>query len=201
MTAAPGPVYEAIRRRRVTRQMSQNRSTRASSSLIIRAARYAPNAGNRRLQPVISVTDPRTLRMLRLVSPGMLPQPTAAAVICIDEGRAAGYGFRPGTPGLYIDVGTTAATMLLAAFELGVACCPVTSFSRAAVARILGMDDAVKPQMIICLGRAGAHQPPAMGARWAARSNPGEPAVGGGAVPPGRHDRSRLERQYLVGDR
>ena len=113
---------------------------------------------------MIGVTDPRTLRLLRLVSPGMLPTPTAAAVICIDEGRAAGYGFRPGTPGLYVDVGTTAATMLLAAFEMGVGCCPVTSFSRAAVARILGVDAGVAPQMIICLGHAAAQQPPAMGA-------------------------------------
>ena len=55
--------------------------------------------------------------------------------------------------------------MLLAAFELGVASCPVTSFSRAAVARILGVEAAVTPQMIICLGHAGAEQPPAMGAR------------------------------------
>ncbi len=165
MTGAPGPVYEAIRRRRVTRQMTTEPVDPDDLELIIRAARYAPNAGNRRLQPVISVTDSRTLRLLRLVSPGMLPAPTAAAVICIDEARAAGYGFRPGTPGLYVDVGTTAATMLLAAFELGVASCPVTSFSRAAVARILGVEAAVTPQMIICLGHAGAEQPPAMGAR------------------------------------
>ena len=164
MTAAPGPVYEAIRRRRVTRQMTPEPVDPHDLDLIIRAARYAPNAGNRRLQPVIAVTEARTLRLLRLISPGMLPAPTAAAVICIDEERAAGYGFRPGTPGLYVDVGTTAATMLLAAFEIGVACCPVTSFSRAAAARILGLGESIKPQMIICLGHAAAEQPPAMGA-------------------------------------
>jgi hypothetical protein len=51
----------------------------------------------------------------------MLPRPSAAAVTCIDEGRAIGFGFRPDAPGLFIDVGTAAATMLLAAHAIGLA--------------------------------------------------------------------------------
>jgi nitroreductase len=127
---------------------------------VLRSARYAPNAGNRRLQPVVPVTDPDLLRLLRMVAPGMIVRPTAAAVICIDTARAVGFGFRPGVPGLYVDVGTAAATMLLAAHAVGLASCPVTSFSHAAVARLLGLPDGTEPQLIVCLGHPAEHQPP-----------------------------------------
>jgi nitroreductase len=94
----------------------------------------------------------------------MLPRPHAVVVICIDQRRAAAFGFRPGTPGLYIDVGTAAATMLLAADAIGLASCPVTSFSHAAVARLLELDEGVTPQLMVCLGHAAAQQPPPMSA-------------------------------------
>jgi nitroreductase len=145
-------LYDALRARRVTRQMSARPVPSEAVDQVVQAARFAPNAGNRRLQPVLAVTDPTTLGLLRLVSPGMIPVPQAAAIICIDEGRAASYGFRPGTPGLHIDVGTVAATMLTAAQAVGLGACPVTSFSRAAVARILALTNSVKPYMIVCLG-------------------------------------------------
>jgi nitroreductase len=96
-------VYKAIRTRRVTRQMDARPVDPHDLELVVRAARYAPNAGNRRVQPVVAVTEPRMLELLRMVAPGMLPHPQAAVVICIDQTRAAGYGFRPRTPGLYVD--------------------------------------------------------------------------------------------------
>jgi nitroreductase len=161
------PAYEAILTRRVTRSMSDAPVAPADLEAILRAGRHAPSAGNRRLQPVHPVTDPRMIHRIRLVAPGMLVKPTAALVIAIDLVRAQDYGFAPDTPGLYIDVGTTAATLLLAAHTLGVASCPITSFSRAAVDRLLGLPDGVHSRMIIALGHAATTgEPPAMG-RWA----------------------------------
>jgi nitroreductase len=151
--------YEAIRTRRMTRQMSDEPVDPEVFALVLEAARYAPNAGNRRLQPVVPVTDAGMLRMLRMVSPGMIPRPQAVIVVRLDTVRAAGFGFRPGTPGLYIDVGTTASTLLLAAHALGLASCPVTSFSYAAVARLLDLGRGIAPQLVVCLGHAAPTQP------------------------------------------
>ncbi|HEY1281744.1 MAG TPA: nitroreductase family protein [Acidimicrobiales bacterium] len=173
MSGEANPVYDAIRTRRVTRQMDARPVEPADLDRVVRAARYAPNAGNRRLQPVIPVSSPRLLQLLRLVAPGMLPRPAAAAVICIDVGRAAGFGFRSDAPGLFVDVGTTAATMLLAAHAIGLASCPVTSFSRAAVARLLGLGDSMTPRLIVCLGHAADAQPPPMAAVGTQASRPG----------------------------
>lgn len=161
-------LYDAIRTRRVTRAMSDEPVDHDQLELVVRAARYAPSGGNRRLQPVVPVDDETTLRLHRMVSPGMLPRPRAAAVVCVDERRARSYGFEPNSPALALDVGTTAATLLLAAHAVGLASCPVTSFSRAAAARIMKLEPEVSPRLIVCLGHASAHQPPAMGA-WASR--------------------------------
>jgi len=174
-----GEVYEAIRSRRVTRSMSMQPVDPAQLEQVVRSARYAPNAGNRRLQPVLAIDDARHLRLLRMIAPGMIARPTAAAVVCIDFGRAEQFGFRRETAGLFIDVGTTAATMLLAAHALGLAACPVTSFSRVAADRLLGLDPDVSAQMIICLGHAGdpEAEPPLIGGwvRAGSRSDSASP--------------------------
>jgi hypothetical protein len=40
---------------------------------------------------------------------------------------------------------------------------PVTSFSRVAAARLLGLPARLEPRMIICLGHPAGDQPPPMG--------------------------------------
>jgi nitroreductase len=166
VNAPDQPVLQAILSRRVIRNMTDQPVAPSDLDAVRRAVRAAPNAGNRRLQPSVVVTDPARLRLLRMVSPGMLARPTAAIVICVDVARAVEFGFAPDTPGLYIDVGTAAATALLAAHALGLAAEPVTSFSRTAARRLLGLRDGLDPRLIVCLGHASASQPPAMGA-WA----------------------------------
>ncbi len=162
MTA--NPVLDAIHDRRVTRRMSDEPLDPALLDLVVESARWAPNAGNRRLQPVVPVTDPVVLRLLKAVSPGMVPRPRAAVVICLDTVRAEEFGFQPGHRGLYVDIGTTAATLLLAAHSVGLGACPVTSFSRAAAARILGLPTGHSPEMIVCLGHAAGVQPATLSA-------------------------------------
>jgi nitroreductase len=129
---------------------------------ILDAAAHAPSAGNRRLHRFVVVDDPQTLRMIRMVSPGMLQHPAAAIVICIDTARAIGYGFKANSSGLYVDVGTAAQTTLLAAHALGVGSGPVTSFSRAALSVVLNLPVGWKPEMIICLGFPATSQLPSM---------------------------------------
>ncbi len=157
----------AIRSRRVVRSMTEDPIPPEILETIVRSAHFAPNAGNRRLQRLVPVADPRLLRLLRLVSPGMVPRPRAALVICLDLERAARFRMDERTPGLLVDVGTLAATILLAAHGAGVGSCPVTSFSRAAVARLLGLDAGLLPWMIVCLGYPADGQPPPMSVRAA----------------------------------
>ncbi len=152
-------VLEAIRSRRVVRAMTAEPVDRKTLENVLDAARWAPTAGNRHLQRFVASDDPATLRVLRAVCPGMLQRPTAAITICTDRGLAADYGFPPDAPGLFVDVGTATATILLAAHALGVGAGPVSSFSRAAVAVVLRLPHTWVPELIICLGHTAPGGP------------------------------------------
>jgi nitroreductase len=105
-----------------------------------------------------------------MVSPGMIQRPTAAITICTDRTAADDYGFPPNAVGPYIDVGTAAATMMLAAHALGVGAGPVSSFSHAAVGVALRLPAGWSPDLILCLGHAAPTQPapvnPNRSLRW-----------------------------------
>lgn len=152
-------VLAAIRSRRVTRAMTAEPLDRAVLETILDAARWAPTAGNRHLQRYVVSDDAGTLRALRMVSPGMVQKPAAVVAICVDRPLAARYGFPADATGPYVDVGTTAATILLAAHALGVGAGPVTSFSRAAVAVVLRLPEGWSAELLVCLGRPAPDQP------------------------------------------
>src|SRR5499427_10894801 len=156
------PVLEAIRTRRMARALTGEPIARSELEEVLKAARSAPSAGNRRLHRFIAVQDPLTLRLLRMVTPGMFQRPVAIVVICIDGTAAESYGMRPTAKGLYVDVGTAAQTMLLAAHSLGLGSGVVTSFSQAAVKEVLNLPEHLSPEMFVCLGYAAPVQPSAM---------------------------------------
>jgi nitroreductase len=158
-------VLAAIRSRRVVRSMTAEPVGREALETILDAARWAPTAGNRHLQRFVATDDAATLRVLRAVSPGMLPRPTAAITICTDRALAADFGFPPDATGLYVDVGTAMATILLAAHAIGVGAGPVSSFSRAAVAVVLGLPGGWRPELVVCLGNPAPGGPAPMRGR------------------------------------
>ena len=81
MTAARGDVADAvlatIRSRRVARALTDEPVDPAQLEAVLDAARWAPTAGNRHLQRFAATTDPRVLRVLRMVSPGMIQSAAA----------------------------------------------------------------------------------------------------------------------------
>lgn len=159
------PVLAAIRSRRVVRAMTAKPVDRAAVETVLDAARWASTAGNRHLPRFVATTDPGTLHVLRMVSPGMVQRPTAAIAICIDRALAAEYGFGPDATTPFVDVGTAAATMMLAAHAIGLGTGPVTSFSRAAVSVVLRLPDGWVPELILCLGHPDETPLPAMAPR------------------------------------
>ncbi len=155
-------VLRAIRTRRVVRALTDAPVEPEQIRTVLDSARYAPHAGNRRIHRYVVLTRSSLLHAVRMVAPGMLQRPMAAIVVCVDWAKVREYGFSPDNPGPYIDVGTAAATMLLAAHSIGLGAGPVTSFSRTAVATILNLPAGIRPELIICLGQAAPQQPSGM---------------------------------------
>jgi nitroreductase len=157
-----GPVLSAIRSRRVTRAFTRRLVDDGLLHLILDAARWAPSGGNRRLNRFVVVRSPLRLRLLRAVSPGLLGEPPVVIVICVDFGQLEAIGTDDSRQNSsYVDVGTAAQSMLLAAHELGLGACPVMSFHRGAVRVLLELPTTLCPVLMLALGYA---QPAQQGA-------------------------------------
>ena len=152
-------VLEAIRGRRVVRRMTSEPVARERLEAVLAMVRWAPSAGNRRLQRFVAVQDATTLRLLRMVSPGMLQQPAALVLISIDWDRVNRFRLPRRNTGVYVDVGAAMQTLLLAAHAVGLAAGPVSSFSKAAVRVLLNLPDHLSPEVMVCLGHAAPDSP------------------------------------------
>lgn len=151
--SSPGLVFETIMARRVTREFADSPVPEAHIHLVLEAARWAPSGGGRRLNVYIVVCHPENIRKLRAVSPGILGHPQAVIVICIDQAKAQRFAFDDREHGsFYVDLGTAAENMLLAAQELRLGACPVMSFHRRAVQVLLDLPSTLEPAMMILLG-------------------------------------------------
>ena len=149
-------ILQAIRSRRVVRRMTAEPIPRADLEAVLATARFAPSAGNRRLQRFVVVQDPTMLRLLRAVAPGMVQRPAAVVAICIDWRRVDRFRLPRTNTGVYVDVGAAMQTLLLAAHAVGLGAGPVSSFSKAAVRVLLNLPDQLSPELLICLGRPAA---------------------------------------------
>jgi nitroreductase len=147
-------MLDLIASRRVVRVMTDEPVAREDLERILEAGRWAPVGGNQRTVRFVAVQDPGTLRLLRMVSPGMLQRPQAAIVLCLDRDVAEAEDSSPTDPTPLYDVGTTLQTMLLAAHALGLGAGPVSSCAWAAVAVVLNLPPSLLPRMIVCIGHA-----------------------------------------------
>ncbi len=146
-------VLETIRSRRVTRAFDERPVTDESLFGVLEAGRWATAGGNRRIHPFLVVRDPGTLARLRAVTPGMFSAPPVVIVICTDATRAAEELVQlEHDTTTWIDVGTAAMNMMVAAHALELGSCPVTSFSHGAVSVVLGLPPTVEPELFLLLG-------------------------------------------------
>ena len=101
------------------------------------------------------VEDPRRLRQVLDVSPGILGEPAALLILCLDWSRAPHLEVDDArsSHSLHVDAGAAMENVLLAAEALGIGACPVTSFHRPAVRGLLGLPDDWTPLIIVILGR------------------------------------------------
>lgn len=147
----------AIWTRRVVREFDDRPVSDQDLRVVLEAARWAPSAGNRRINKFLVVRDPETIRLVRMVSPGMLGRPTLLIVILTDLETAEREQVQVfSDTNTWIDVGGAAATMMLAAHAIGLGSCPVTSFSRPGVGVMLDLPESVIPEFIVQLGHPAA---------------------------------------------
>jgi albonoursin synthase len=165
MTAASGEVLDVMRRRRVTRAFLDDPVAVDDLKTILRAARWASSAGNRRIHRFLVIRDRASIERLRPFAPGILRVPPAVIVISTDLDAARVENVQVDRDkNTWIDVGTALTSMMLAAEALGLGSCPATSFSPAAVAQVLSFPDTLLPELMLQVGRP-APKPVAAGGK------------------------------------
>lgn len=152
-------VLDVIRTRRVVRRFTSEPVADELIRHVLEAGRWATAGGNRRIHRFLVVRDPATIRLIKLISPGMLGAPTALIMICLD-GRLAEQQQVPTErhSSGWIDVGTAAMNMMVAAHALGLGSCPVTSFSRSGMSALLELPEGVAPQLMVLLGHPAPYK-------------------------------------------
>jgi nitroreductase len=143
------------RRRRVTRSFRPGALQRSELEALVEAAWWSPSGSNRRPVKFVVVEEPRRLRQVLCVSPGILGEPAALLVLCLDWAKAPHLEIDDPrtTHSLHVDAGAAMENVLLAAEALGIGACPVMSFHRESVRRLLRLADDWTPLIIVVLGR------------------------------------------------
>ena len=148
------PVYDAIRGRRAVREFTDEPVAREAIERILRAVRWAPSAGNRRLHKLIVIESKAEIARVRAISPGMFGEPPVLFALCTDATQLEKQGVKDYDTSTMVDVGTTAMCMMLAAHELGLGSCPTTSFSEEGVRGAVNLPDHLTPDFILQVGHA-----------------------------------------------
>ncbi len=160
-------VLNAIRTRRVSRRFTPQPIRDADVRTLLDAARWAPSGGNRRIHILVVVRDPGMVRLIKAFSPGMHGLPTGLVVVCTDFERAARQAVQLELQTTrWIDVGTMAMNMMLAAHALGLGSCPLTSFSRTAISILLELPKTVFPEFVLQVGHPAGVAAPDRRARF-----------------------------------
>lgn len=154
-----GSILRTMRTRRVVRRFTAEPVGTELIRKVLEAGRWATTGGNRRVHRFLVVRDPRTIRLVKAMSPGMLGVPAAIIAICLDAPAAEEQQVPVDRhPSVWIDVGTAAMNMMVAAHAFGLGSCPVTSFSRSGVSTMLELPATAVPQMLILLGHPAPYR-------------------------------------------
>jgi nitroreductase len=151
-------VLDVIRTRRVVRRYTDEPVNDKQIRAVLEAGRWATVGGNRRVHRYLAVRDPKTIRLIKLISPGMLGAPTAIILICLDHEAIEREQTQEGHASSLIDVGTQAMNMMVAAHALGLGSCPVTSFSQSGMSTLLDLPPTVTPLLMVLLGHPEPHK-------------------------------------------
>jgi len=149
-----------MRRRRVTRTFLDEPVSVEDLREIVLAARRSSSAGNRQIRRFLVIRDPVRIERIRPFAPGILRVPPALIVLSNDLELARDANVQSDRDRtVWVDVGTALSNMMLAAEALGLGSCPATSFSQAAVAKVLSFPETLVPELLLQVGRPAT--PPA----------------------------------------
>ena len=155
-------ILDVIKKRRSIRKYNKENVSKDLLLQLIEVAIWAPSGSN--IQPwyFIIIDDPEVLEKITAFSPGLLGNPPNIIVLCCDKKLAFEKGGPLGRDEMCLmDISMAAQNMMLLAVEEGLVTCPVKSFNKKVVSKILKLPDHIEPELILSIGYSDKeHIPP-----------------------------------------
>ncbi len=148
-------ILKLIKKRRSIRKYKKERASKNLLLQLIEAAIWAPSGSNVQPWYFIIADDPETVEQINAFSPGLLGKPPTIILICSDRKKAFEKAGILGRDELCVmDISMAAQNIMLLAEEIGLGTCPVKSFNKRAISRILNLPSYVSADLIISVGYA-----------------------------------------------
>ncbi|RFU70665.1 nitroreductase [Peribacillus saganii] len=152
-------VMEAVKTRRSARSFEQRPLPKEVIEEIENAILNSPSGSNAQESHFVIVQDEQQLKRLKRFAPGLSGEPAAVVVLCSNGTESLIRGGKDTAEVLrFVNLGIAAAYILLATHSFGIGNCPVRSFHRDAVRKLLDLPEDIEPELLISLGYAD--QPP-----------------------------------------
>ena len=143
---------EVIFSRRSVRSFTDQQVDRESLMELARAAIWAPTGGNAQPWEFIIVSNPETMKLIKIVSPGLLGNPSACIAVCSDKPRNIEKMGAIGGTLAVMDCSMAAQNIMLMAADMGIGSCVIRSFNQEAVREVLKAPENVMPELLVTLG-------------------------------------------------
>lgn len=146
-------VQQAIKGRRSIRRFQDKEIPEELLVRLVEAGIWAPSGGNAQTWVYIIVKDRREIEKIKAISPGVLGMPAALITVCQDKELAYNKGGELGRDTISVmDAAIASQNIMLQAFAEGLGSCPVLSFHKKGVQKLLNLPDHIVPELIVILG-------------------------------------------------
>jgi nitroreductase len=147
-----------LKKRRACRLFDPRPVPREMLDKIVYSAHRASTGGNIPYRFVILVDDPTQLKLIKMVSPGLLGDPPALLVVCTNT-KIAETGGSICDAASHIDAGAAAENAVTVAYAMGLGASFIKSYSEVAVRRILEIPDYCRTEIVVSLGFPSKDEP------------------------------------------
>ena len=146
-------VFNLIKKRRSIRAFAKQAVSKHVLKKLVEAGTWAPSGSNVQPWHFIIVTDAGKIDAITAFSPGLQGAPPALIALCTDRKLAFDKAGLLGRDELCtMDISMAAQNIMLLATEKGRGTCPIRSFNKNALGKILGLPEHMSLDLVISIG-------------------------------------------------
>lgn len=146
-------IIEVIKKRRSIRKFKRNKIDKKILLELLKAGIWAPSGSNVQPWYFFIINDEDLINKIKYFSPGLSNIPPDLIVLAVDKELAYKKGGLLGRDVLSLmDISMAAQNIMLLATEKNIGTCPVKSFNKKAIEKLLRIPENIDIELLIALG-------------------------------------------------